>query len=134
MLGVKDVHMSIHLNNSIAAMLRELTEWRRNFHRHPELTYDLPRTAGLVADRLRAFGFDEVIEGVGKTGVLGVLHGARGAAETSARRVLLRAEMDALPIREAGDVEHASTTHGRMHACGHDGHNCHAPWRSASPR
>ena len=74
--------MNVPLKNSIAALIPELTEWRRDFHRHPELTYDLPRTSGLVAERLRAFGFDEIVEGVGKTGVLGVLHGAKGAAAT----------------------------------------------------
>jgi hippurate hydrolase len=117
-----DADMTIHLNNSISAMTPQLTEWRRDFHRHPELQYDLPRTAGVVAERLRAFGFDEVIEGVGKTGVLGVLHGAGGAARTKDKRVLFRADMDALPILEAGDAEYASATPGRMHACGHDGH------------
>ncbi len=114
--------MNVPLKNSIAAMIPELTVWRRDFHRHPELTYDLPRTAGLVAERLRAFGFDEVIEGVGKTGVLGVLHGTRGEAASADRRVLFRADMDALPIAEASGAEYASTSPGRMHACGHDGH------------
>ena len=108
--------------NSIADMLPELTEWRRDFHRHPELMYELPRTAKIVAQRLRDFGFDEVIEGVGKTGVLGILHGAGGPASGPERRVLLRADMDALPIHEASGKEHASTTPGKMHACGHDGH------------
>ncbi len=114
--------MNALLSNSIATMMPELIEWRRDFHRHPELMYDLPRTAGLVAERLRAFGFDEVIEGVGKTGVLGILHGAGGPAESSDKRVLFRADMDALPIEEASSVEHVSAVPGRMHACGHDGH------------
>ena len=114
--------MNAPLKNSIATMIPELTEWRRDFHRHPELTYDLPRTSGIVAERLKAFGFDEVIEGVGKTGVLGVLHGATGPAQSAERRVLLRADMDALPILEASGAEYASTSPGRMHACGHDGH------------
>ena len=114
--------MNVPLKNSIAALIPELTEWRRDFHRHPELTYDLPRTSGLVAERLRAFGFDEIVEGVGKTGVLGVLHGAKGAAASADRRVLVRADMDALPIAEASGAEYASASPGRMHACGHDGH------------
>jgi len=114
--------MNAPLKNSIAAMIPELTEWRRDFHRHPELTYDLPRTSRIVADRLRAFGFDEVVEGVGKTGVLGVLHGAKGPARGADERVLLRADMDALPILEATGAEYASASPGRMHACGHDGH------------
>jgi hippurate hydrolase len=114
--------MNVPLKNSIAALIPELTEWRRDFHRHPELTYDLPRTSGLVAERLRAFGFDEVVEGVGRTGILGVLHGAKGAAPSADRRVLFRADMDALPIEEASGAEYASAAPGRMHACGHDGH------------
>ncbi len=114
--------MNAPLKNSIAAMIPELTEWRRDFHRHPELTYDLPRTSRIVAERLRAFGFDEVIEGIGQTGVLGVLHGATGPGQRADKRVLLRADMDALPILEASGAEYASVSPGRMHACGHDGH------------
>jgi hippurate hydrolase len=103
-------------------MIPELAEWRRDFHRHPELSYDVPRTARLVAERLRAFGFDEVVEGVGKTGVIGLLHGANGSAAAPEKRVLFRADMDALPILEATGAEYASGSPGRMHACGHDGH------------
>ena len=114
--------MNAPLKNSIPAMVPELTEWRRDFHRHPELTYDLPRTSRIVAERLKAFGFDEIIEGVGQTGVLGALHGAKGAARGAGKRVLLRADMDALPILEASGAEYASASPGRMHACGHDGH------------
>ena len=114
--------MNAPVSNSIAAMIPELTEWRRDLHRHPELGYDVPRTARLVADRLRGFGFDEVIEGVGKTGVLGLLHGADGPAVGAEKRVLFRADMDALPIHEATGAEYASNATGRMHACGHDGH------------
>ena len=88
--------MNAPVSNSIAAIIPELTEWRRDFHRHPELSYDVPRTARLVAERLGAFGFDEVIEGVGRTGVLGVLHGAAGPAAGPEKRVLFRADMDAL--------------------------------------
>jgi amidohydrolase len=114
--------MTIALNNSIAAMTPELTEWRRDFHRNPELLYELPRTSRIVADRLRAFGFDEVVEGVAKTGVLGVLHGAKGPAGVRDKRALFRADMDALPIEEASGADHASVSPGLMHACGHDGH------------
>lgn len=117
-----DKNMNAPMKNSIAAMLPDLVEWRHDFHRHPELMYDLPRTAGLVADRLRAFGFDEVIEGIGKTGVLGILHGSAGPAASKEKRVLFRADMDALPIEETSGAEHASAEKGRMHACGHDGH------------
>jgi amidohydrolase len=114
--------MTIALNNSIAAMTPELTEWRRDLHRNPELLYALPRTSRIVADRLRAFGFDEVVEGVAKTGVIGVLHGAAGPADAREKRALFRADMDALPIEEASGADHASLSPGLMHACGHDGH------------
>ena len=114
--------MNAPLKNSIAAMIPELTEWRRDFHRHPELAYDLPRTSRVVAERLRGFGFDEIVEGVGRTGILGILHGAKGAARNADTRVLLRADMDALPIVEASGAEYSSASPGCMHACGHDGH------------
>ena len=114
--------MNAPFKNSIAALVPELIEWRRDFHTHPELLYDCGRTAGLVAERLRAFGFDEVHEGIGKTGVVGLLHGAKGAAMSADKRVLLRADMDALPIVEATGAAYASQTTGKMHACGHDGH------------
>ena len=114
--------MNAPIKNSIAALAPELTEWRRDFHRHPELLYQCNRTAGVVAQRLRDFGFDEVHEGIGKTGVVGLLHGAGGPAKGADKRVLLRADMDALPILEASGAAHASQTPGTMHACGHDGH------------
>ncbi|WP_416797628.1 M20 aminoacylase family protein [Ciceribacter azotifigens] len=114
--------MNTSFRNSIAAMLPDLIEWRQDFHRHPELMYDLPRTAGLVAERLRSFGFDEVIEGIGKTGILGILHGSSGPAASKDKRVLFRADMDALPIEEASGAAYSSAAPGRMHACGHDGH------------
>jgi len=114
--------MNAPIKNSIAALVPELSEWRRDFHRHPELLYECRRTAKLVAQRLREFGFDEVHEGVGRTGVVGLLHGASGAAMSANRRVLFRADMDALPIVEATGAEYASEASGTMHACGHDGH------------
>ncbi len=94
----------------------EMTEWRRDFHRHPEFGFEEHRTAKLVADRLRAFGL-EVATGVGGTGVVGTL--TRG---TSNRSIALRADMDALRIQEATSVPYASGHDGTMHACGHDGH------------
>jgi len=103
--------------NSIAAMEDEMREWRRWLHRNPELQFDLPRTAGFVADKLRAFGVDEVHEGIATSGIVAIIEG-RGAGPT----IGLRADMDALPIHEASGVPHASETDGRMHACGHDGH------------
>ncbi|UPH70087.1 M20 family metallopeptidase [Abyssibius alkaniclasticus] len=105
--------------NSIADMQAEMTAWRHDFHENPELLYEVQRTAGLVAERLRAFGCDAVVEGVGRTGVVGVIHGKqRGAG----RVMGLRADMDALPMSEATGLAHASRVPGKMHACGHDGH------------
>ena len=107
------------IKNRIAEWLPEITAWRRDLHAHPELMFDTVRTAAVVAGKLRAFGCDEVVEGVGRTGVVGVIRGTRG---DSGHVVGLRADMDALPITEATGVPHASTAPGKMHACGHDGH------------
>ena len=104
--------------NSIAAMAPELTEWRRDIHQHPELGYNEHRTAKVVAEKLREWGLDAVETGIGKTGVVGVLHGRNGPGEA----ILLRADMDALPILEETGAGHASVNEGTMHACGHDGH------------
>jgi hippurate hydrolase len=105
--------------NRIADLHDEVTEWRRDLHENPELQYDVHRTAGIVASKLRAFGVDEVAEGIGRTGVVGVIRGR----ETGSGRVIgMRADMDALPIIEATGLPHASKVEGKMHACGHDGH------------
>lgn len=109
------------LDNSIVAMADEMAAWRRDLHRHPELGYRETRTAAFVAEALRGFGLDAVETGIGGTGVVGVLHGAGGRGD-EARTILLRADMDALPIDEATGAAHASTNPGVMHACGHDGH------------
>lgn len=103
--------------NRIAEFADEVAEWRRDFHTHPELQYDLPRTSGKVAELLASFGVDEVVTGIAKTGVVGVIKG-RGPGKT----IGLRADMDALPILERTGKPYASQTAGRMHACGHDGH------------
>jgi amidohydrolase len=103
--------------NRIAEFHDELTEWRQDLHRHPELAFEEHRTSAMVADRLRAFGCDEVVTGLAKTGVVGVIRGRPGS-----RAVGLRADMDALPILEQTGLPHASQTPGVMHACGHDGH------------
>ena len=105
--------------NSIAAQASELAEWRQDFHRHPELGYQEHRTAAKVAERLTALGLDRVETGIGGTGVVGVLHGRNGPGGSA---IMLRADMDALPIEEATGAPHASTNPGTMHACGHDGH------------
>ena len=103
--------------NRIAEFADEVAEWRRDFHTHPELQYDLPRTSGKVAELLRSFGVDEVVTGIARSGVVGVIKG-RGPGKT----IGLRADMDALPIAERSGKPYASGTAGRMHACGHDGH------------
>lgn len=103
----------------ITTIADEATVWRQDIHAHPELMYDLDRTSALVADLLRQFGCDEVVTGLGRTGVVGLVHGRGRSAN---RAIGLRADMDALPIEEDTGVAYASQTPGRMHACGHDGH------------
>ena len=98
------------VKNRFAELLPEITAWRRDFHQHPELQYEVHRTAGKVAELLRSFGVDEVTEGVGRTGVVGII---KGRSDSKGRVIGLRADMDALPIREkTGAAEDA----GR-HAC-----------------
>jgi len=105
--------------NRFADLHDEITAWRRDLHQHPEILFDTIRTSGVVAQKLRAFGCDEVVEGIGRTGVVGVIH---GKTNNSGKVIALRADMDALPIHETTGAEHASKTDGAMHACGHDGH------------
>lgn len=107
--------------NRIADLQPEIMAWRRDLHAHPELMYDVHRTAGFVAERLKEFGCDEVVTGLGRTGVVGVI---RGRKPTSGEHKVigLRADMDALPIEEETNLPYASKTPGKMHACGHDGH------------
>jgi len=107
------------VKNRFAELLPEITAWRRDFHEHPELMFDVNRTAGKVAGLLRAFGCDEVVEGIGRTGVVGII---KGRSDSAGRVIGLRADMDALPITEATGLDYASKTPGKMHACGHDGH------------
>ncbi|PDQ18730.1 peptidase M20 [Mesorhizobium sanjuanii] len=104
-------------NDPIAALTPEVIEWQRHIHANPELGFNEQETARFVAEKLRAFGFEEVHEGIGGTGVVGVLRSG-----TSARAIGLRAELDALPVVERTDLPHASRNPGVMHACGHDGH------------
>jgi hippurate hydrolase len=105
--------------NRIADLHREIAEWRHDLHAHPELMYDVHRTAASVAEKLKAFGCDEVVAGIGRTGVVGVIKGRKDAP---GQVIGLRADMDALPIEEANDLPYKSTVAGKMHACGHDGH------------
>ncbi|MDZ4093296.1 MAG: M20 aminoacylase family protein, partial [Paracoccaceae bacterium] len=107
------------VKNRFAELLPEITAWRHDFHENPELLFDVHRTAGKVAALLREFGCDEVVEGIGRTGVVGVIH---GKTDTRGRVIGLRADMDALPIHEQTGAAYASKTPGKMHACGHDGH------------
>jgi amidohydrolase len=104
--------------NRLADRAEEIAEWRRDLHMHPELQYDVHRTAASVAERLKGFGCDEIVTGVGRTGVVGVIRGRKQGGKT----IGLRADMDALPIDEQTGLPYASKTPGKMHACGHDGH------------
>ena len=105
--------------NRFAEMHAEITAWRRDLHENPELLFACQRTAGLVAEKLAAFGVDEIKTGMGRTGVVGVI---KGKSTASGRVIGLRADMDALPILETTGLAHASKIAGKMHACGHDGH------------
>ena len=107
------------VKNRFAELHDQITAWRRDIHQHPELMFDTHRTSALVEEKLRAFGCDEVVTGIGRTGVVGVI---KGKSTGSGRVIGLRADMDALPIHEETGVDYASRTDGAMHACGHDGH------------
>ena len=107
--------------NRFAELQHEIAEWRRDLHRNPELLYDVHRTAEVVATRLRAFGCDEVVEGIGRTGVVGVIRG-NGENDGAGKVIGMRADMDALPLTEESGKPWTSNTPGKMHACGHDGH------------
>ena len=97
------------VKNRMAELLPEITAWRRDFHENPELLYEVHRTAGKVAELLRSFGVDEVVEGVGRTGVVGVI---KGRSDSSGRVIGLRADMDALPVTEVTGLPYASLTPG----------------------
>jgi len=107
--------------NRIADLHGEITAWRHDLHAHPELLYDVHRTAATVAEKLKAFGCDEVVTGIGRTGVVGLIRGSKRGGDGD-KVIGLRADMDALPIDEANDLPYKSTVPGKMHACGHDGH------------
>jgi hippurate hydrolase len=105
--------------NRIAEFTDDIAAWRHDLHRHPEILYEVHRTAASVAEKLKSFGLDEVATGIGRTGVVGVIRGRRNG---SGKVIALRADMDALPILEETGKPYASTVPGKMHACGHDGH------------
>ncbi|AVT77819.1 amidohydrolase [Rhodopseudomonas palustris] len=108
--------------NRVADLQPDIAAWRRTLHQQPELMYDVEGTAAFVAERLREFGCDQVVTGLGRTGVVGVIRGARPAGTGDLKAIGLRADMDALPIVEATGLPYASKVPGKMHACGHDGH------------
>lgn len=108
-----------HLKTEIDELVPDMVAMRRDLHEHPELAFEEVRTSGIVAGRLRALGL-EVQTGVAKTGVIGMLKG--GKAQSGAKTLAIRADMDALPIHELNDLDYSSTVDGKMHACGHDGH------------
>ncbi len=107
------------VKNRFAELHADITAWRRDLHQHPEILFETHRTSASVAEKLRAFGCDEVVEGIGRTGVVGVI---KGRHTTSGKVIGLRADMDALPIDEQTGLDYASKTPDAMHACGHDGH------------
>ena len=107
------------VKNRFAELQKEIAEWRHDIHQHPEILFETHRTSALVRDKLEEFGCDEVIEGIGKTGVVGVIN---GQTNQSGKVIGLRADMDALPINEETGLDYSSKFPGAMHACGHDGH------------
>ena len=107
------------VKNRFAELQKEIAEWRHDIHQHPEILFETHRTSALVKDKLKEFGCDEVIEGIGKTGVVGVIN---GQTNQSGKVIGLRADMDALPINEETGLDYSSKIPGAMHACGHDGH------------
>ena len=104
--------------NRAAELQKEVAGWRRELHSMPELQYDVHQTAAFVKAKLEEFGCDDVVPGIGRTGVVGIIRGRKGDGTT----VGLRADMDALPLTEITGKPWASKTPGKMHACGHDGH------------
>jgi amidohydrolase len=104
--------------NRAAELQNEVTEWRRHIHTNPELLFAVENTAAFVEKKLREFGVDEIVTGLGRTGVVGLIKGNLGEGRT----IGLRADMDALPMTETSGKPWASKTAGKMHACGHDGH------------
>jgi amidohydrolase len=106
------------LNNALAIQT-EATAWRRYLHQIPELQYDVTETGKFIADKLKSFGCDAVVTGIGRTGIVAIIHGKNGTGDC----IGLRADMDALPITEATNLPYASKIRGKMHACGHDGHS-----------
>lgn len=104
--------------NRAAELQGEVSEWRRYLHENPEILYEVENTAAFVEQKLKEFGVDEVVPGIGRTGVVGIIRGKGPGGRT----IGLRADMDALPLAEITGKPWASKAPGKMHACGHDGH------------
>ncbi|MFT4916825.1 MAG: amidohydrolase, partial [Yoonia sp.] len=115
----QSVGATMPIKNRFAELLPEITAWRRDLHEHPEILFETHRTSAIVAEKLAAFGCEEVVTGIGRTGVVGII---KGKTDTTGKVIGLRADMDALPIHEQTGLPYASNTDGAMHACGHDGH------------
>ncbi len=107
---------TVEIGQGVEARQGELIAMRRDFHRNPELAFKESRTAGIVAEKLRAAGL-EVSSGIAETGVVGILRGGKPG-----KTLMVRADIDALPILEEVEAEYKSHNQGTMHACGHDGH------------
>ena len=107
------------VKNRFAELLPDITAIRRDLHENPEILFETHRTSAIVAEKLKAFGCDEIVTGIGRTGVVGVI---KGKTHNSGKTIGLRADMDALPIHEQTGLDYASKTPNAMHACGHDGH------------
>ena len=105
-------------SQALADTAAQASQWRQELHAIPELLYDLPKTAAYIAQKLRDFGCNEVVEHIGDIGVVGRIRGNNGPG----RSIGLRSDMDALPITEETNLPYRSTHPGHMHACGHDGH------------
>ena len=103
--------------NRIADMHSNMTEWRRHLHSIPKISFDSPKTSAFVECKLHEFGVDEVHAGKAQTGLVAVIYG-----QSDGSKIGLRADVDALPIKENNRTDHASTHDGKMHACGHDEH------------
>ena len=108
--------MKINYHPQVLEIEKKIIEYRRDFHKHPELSFQEHRTSDIVAKELKKFGL-KVLKNIGKTGVVGILEGAK-----EGKTIALRADMDALPIQETSNIEYKSINDGVMHACGHDGH------------
>ena len=107
------------IKNQFSELYEHIKSWRHHIHQNPELLYDTIHTSKFVETKLKEFGCDEVITGIGRTGVVAII---KGKENKSGEVIGLRADMDALPIQEQTNLDYASKVPGIMHACGHDGH------------